>query len=208
MSDNTETHNEPQEAPQEISREISRDASRESTPREGTREGTRDGYAPRHHGGGYGQGYAGGGQAGQPGAPAEGGAQTQSGTYGSAPRRMDPSGRRPYGQGGPGGQSGEGGFRRYPSAGGDRGGDRGDRGGDRGDRRSGGRRGSFRREKQDKIAAEKLVIDYKHPEILRRFLTEKGKILSRYITGNSAKNQRRLMREIKRARFVGLLPSA
>ncbi len=76
----------------------------------------------------------------------------------------------------------------------------------------GNKRGAFRRpfrkEKYDKIAAEKMVIDYKQPEILKRFLTERGKILSRYITGNSAKNQRRLVREVKRARFVGLLPSA
>ena len=69
-------------------------------------------------------------------------------------------------------------------------------------------RRSFRKEKYDRIAAEKMVIDYKRPEILRRFLTDRGKILSRYVTGNSAKNQRRLVREVKRARFVGLLPSA
>lgn len=76
-----------------------------------------------------------------------------------------------------------------------------------GNKRGGGYR-SFRKEKYDKIAAEKIVIDYKQPEILKRFLTEYGKILSRYVTGNSAKNQRRLVREVKRARFIGLLPSA
>ncbi len=72
----------------------------------------------------------------------------------------------------------------------------------------GGSYRSFRKEKYDKIAAEKLVIDYKQPDILKRFLTEGGKIFSRYVTGNSAKNQRRLVREVKRARFIGLLPSA
>ncbi|MCK4513962.1 MAG: 30S ribosomal protein S18 [Spirochaetaceae bacterium] len=58
----------------------------------------------------------------------------------------------------------------------------------------------------DKIKVQNLKIDYKHPEILRRFVTEKGKILPRRITGTSAKNQRRLIREIKRARAIGLLP--
>ena len=79
-------------------------------------------------------------------------------------------------------------------------------------RDGGNRGGAFRRqgkkEKFDRIKSEKLIIDYKRPEILKRFLTEKGKILSRYITGNSAKNQRKLTQEVKRARYIGLLPSA
>lgn len=66
-------------------------------------------------------------------------------------------------------------------------------------------RGHFRK-KVDKIKVHNLTIDYKQPEILRRFLTESGKILPRRITGTSAKNQRRLVREIKKARFLGLLP--
>lgn len=78
--------------------------------------------------------------------------------------------------------------------------DRGSRGG----RPSGG--GKFFRRKVDKIKAQNLKIDYKHPEILRRFVTEKGKILPRRITGTSAKNQRMLVREIKRARQLALLP--
>ena len=63
----------------------------------------------------------------------------------------------------------------------------------------------FRR-KIDKIKTQNLKIDYKHPEVLRRFVTEKGKILPRRITGTSAKNQRHLIREIKRARAIALLP--
>jgi small subunit ribosomal protein S18 len=51
-----------------------------------------------------------------------------------------------------------------------------------------------------------LVVDYKRPDVLRRFLTESGKILPRRITGTSAKNQRKLVREIKRARYLGMLP--
>jgi small subunit ribosomal protein S18 len=91
---------------------------------------------------------------------------------------------------------------------GDRGGDRGDRGGDR-DSREGGYRGRgkvYFRKKIDKIKAQNLIVDYKHPEVLRRFVTEKGKILPRRITGTSAKNQRKLVREIKRARYLGMIP--
>ena len=80
--------------------------------------------------------------------------------------------------------------------------DRGERG-ERGYR--GGRRGHIRR-KVDKIKLHNLTIDYKHPEILRRFLTENGKVLPRRITGTSARNQRKLVREVKRARFLGFLP--
>ena len=71
---------------------------------------------------------------------------------------------------------------------------------------AGGRGKPFFRKKVDKIKAQNLTIDYKHPEVLRRFVTEQGKILPRRITGTSAKNQRRLVREIKKARTIGLLP--
>lgn len=74
----------------------------------------------------------------------------------------------------------------------------------RGPRRGGSK--PFFKKKVDKIATQNLTIDYKHPEVLRRFVTEKGKILPRRITGTSAKNQRRLVREIKKARFMALLP--
>ena len=81
------------------------------------------------------------------------------------------------------------------------------------DRGRGGRGGGFRgkgkpffRKKVDKIKAQNLTIDYKHPEVLRRFVTDQGKILPRRITGTSAKNQRRLVREIKKARKIALLP--
>ncbi|MFP4153761.1 MAG: 30S ribosomal protein S18 [Alkalispirochaeta sp.] len=80
---------------------------------------------------------------------------------------------------------------------------RDDRDGGRGFRPRG--RSHFRK-KVDKIKTQNLTIDYKQPEVLRRFLTESGKILPRRITGTSAKNQRKLVREIKRARYLGLLP--
>jgi small subunit ribosomal protein S18 len=49
------------------------------------------------------------------------------------------------------------------------------------------------------------VIDFKDMERLSRFITEKGKILGRRITGNCAKHQRALARAIKRARHAALL---
>lgn len=51
-----------------------------------------------------------------------------------------------------------------------------------------------------------LEIDYKNIELLSRFLSSKGKIISRRISGVCAKHQRKLAREIKRARFLALLP--
>jgi small subunit ribosomal protein S18 len=49
-------------------------------------------------------------------------------------------------------------------------------------------------------------IDYKDVETLRQFVTEQGKILTRRITGTCAKHQRPLVRAIKRARYLALLP--
>jgi small subunit ribosomal protein S18 len=51
-----------------------------------------------------------------------------------------------------------------------------------------------------------LDIDYKNIELLSRYISFKGKILSRRISGNCAKHQRKLTREIKRARFLSLVP--
>ena len=49
-------------------------------------------------------------------------------------------------------------------------------------------------------------IDYKDVAKLRRFITERGKILPRRISGNCAKHQRRVTVAIKRARNIALLP--
>lgn len=49
-------------------------------------------------------------------------------------------------------------------------------------------------------------IDYKDVELLRKFVTERGKILPRRITGLTARQQRDMNRAIKRARMVALLP--
>ena len=70
------------------------------------------------------------------------------------------------------------------------------------------RRGGFkRRKKVDFIAANKIAnVDYKDTELLKRFISERGKILPRRVTGTSAKNQRKVVTAIKRARIMALLP--
>jgi len=50
------------------------------------------------------------------------------------------------------------------------------------------------------------VIDYKDHELLRKFMTERGKIMPRRLTGVSAMQQRQIRRAIGRARVMGLLP--
>jgi small subunit ribosomal protein S18 len=49
-------------------------------------------------------------------------------------------------------------------------------------------------------------IDYKDVDLLRKFITERGKILPRRITGLTSQQQRELTLSIKRARIVALLP--
>lgn len=50
------------------------------------------------------------------------------------------------------------------------------------------------------------IIDYKDVDLLRKFITERGKILPRRISGLTAKQQRHLTVAIKRARMLALLP--
>ncbi|MDO8210867.1 30S ribosomal protein S18 [Conexibacter sp. CPCC 206217] len=50
------------------------------------------------------------------------------------------------------------------------------------------------------------AIDYKNPESLRQFLTERGKIKGRRMTGLSRRDQSLLARQVKRARELALLP--
>src|SRR5512142_2227329 len=100
-----------------------------------------------------------------------------------------------FGGGGFGGGFGRGGGRE------DRG-DRGDRGGDEG----GGRRG-FGRRKVCRFCADKnLKVDYKDQGQLKYFLTERGKIIPRRISGNCAKHQREVATAVKRARMLAILP--
>ena len=69
------------------------------------------------------------------------------------------------------------------------------------------RRGGRRRRKVDYIAANHIdYVDYKDVDLLKRFISERGKILPRRVTGTSAKNQSKVANAIKRARIMGLLP--
>ena len=54
--------------------------------------------------------------------------------------------------------------------------------------------------------AKETTIDYKDEKRLQRFVTEQGKIIPKRITGTCAKHQRQLVRAIKRARHLALLP--
>ena len=49
-------------------------------------------------------------------------------------------------------------------------------------------------------------IDYKDVKLLRRFITDQGKIMPRRVTGTSAKMHRKLVRAIKQARNIALMP--
>jgi small subunit ribosomal protein S18 len=57
-------------------------------------------------------------------------------------------------------------------------------------------------------ADQSIVIDYKQVDMVRRFVTEAGKIRSRRDTGNCAKHQRQVANAVKRARHLALVPFA
>ena len=72
------------------------------------------------------------------------------------------------------------------------------------DNRRGGRKG---RRKVCSFCVDKIgTIDYKDVAKLRRFISERGKILPRRVTGSCARHQRDLTVAIKRARHLALLP--
>lgn len=129
-------------------------------------------------------------------------APQSSGGYGGGRPSSGPGGRpsgpggRPSGPGGrPGGGRPGGGGSRFGGGGGDR------RGG------GGGGRRRFPRRKISRFTIENTAfIDYRNYRVLKEFLTERGKIIPRRISGNSARHQRMLTRAIKRARFMALLP--
>lgn len=71
-------------------------------------------------------------------------------------------------------------------------------------RRERGRRG---RKRACGFCIDKIDgVDYKDVPRLRRYITERGKIIPRRISGNCARHQRQLTIAIKRARIVALLP--
>jgi small subunit ribosomal protein S18 len=56
-----------------------------------------------------------------------------------------------------------------------------------------------------KLCMDQIVIDYKQADLLKKFMTERGRILPRRISGNCAKHQRQLATAIKRARTMLLV---
>ena len=109
-------------------------------------------------------------------------------------------GGRSFGGGGGGG----GGFGGGGRGGDDRGG-RDDRGGGMDDDKRGGR--GFGRKKVCRFCAEKgAKVDFKDQAALKYFVTERGKIIPRRISGNCAKHQREVAVAIKRARGIALIP--
>lgn len=105
-----------------------------------------------------------------------------------------------FGRSGGGARSAEGGGSRGPR-GGDR--DRDEMGGGRG----AGRGTGFGRRKVCRYCADKSAkVDYKDYAQMKYFLTERGKIIPRRISGNCATHQRAVATAIKRARQIALLP--
>jgi small subunit ribosomal protein S18 len=56
-----------------------------------------------------------------------------------------------------------------------------------------------------KLCEDQVEVDYKQPELLRRFITERGKIVGRHSSGACAKHQREITLAIKRARIMLLV---
>jgi small subunit ribosomal protein S18 len=78
--------------------------------------------------------------------------------------------------------------------------------GERGEKGGKGGRG-FARRKVCRFCADKQVpIDYKDPQTLKYFITDRGKIVPRRISGNCAKHQRKVSLAIKRSRMIALMP--
>src|SRR5262252_6350130 len=83
------------------------------------------------------------------------------------------------------------------------GGDRGDRG-DRGDKKR-----SVGRRKMCKFCADEAIkIDYKDASLLKYFITDRGKLVPRRLSGNCAKHQREISTAVNRARMIALMPFA
>jgi len=67
-------------------------------------------------------------------------------------------------------------------------------------------RRNLARAKHCPLCAASILVDYKDVSLLRKYVTERGKILGRARSGICAKHQRLITKSIKRARMVALLP--
>jgi len=70
------------------------------------------------------------------------------------------------------------------------------------------RRSRPRRKAVAALEEEDASIDYKSPTLLRYFVSDRGKLLPRRMTGVTPKQQRQLARAIKRSRMIALMPFA
>ena len=77
-----------------------------------------------------------------------------------------------------------------------------------GNRRGGGPPGGFGRRRRGRNFLKAEEINYKDVQLMRRFVSERGKLVSGQRLGVTAKNQRRLARAIKRAQHLALVPTA
>tara|TARA_Y100001970_G_scaffold56652_1_gene71737 strand:+ start:5339 stop:5590 length:252 start_codon:yes stop_codon:yes gene_type:complete len=74
------------------------------------------------------------------------------------------------------------------------------------DRRDNDKRSKQPRKKPSKLLEGNTDINYKNVELLQNFITERKKIAPRRMTGNTASQQRIISREIKKARYMALIP--
>lgn len=71
----------------------------------------------------------------------------------------------------------------------------------------GARKRGFSRRKVCRFCADQtLGIDYKDPQLLKYFITDRGKIIPRRISGNCAKHQRKVALAVRRSRMIALMP--
>ena len=75
-----------------------------------------------------------------------------------------------------------------------------------GDKEEKSKRSVGRRKNCKFCADENLKIDYKDPGLLKYFITDRGKVIPRRISGNCATHQRKVGTAIKRARMIALMP--
>jgi small subunit ribosomal protein S18 len=74
-------------------------------------------------------------------------------------------------------------------------------------KKDGKREAKVRKRKTCWFTENKIAhVDYKDEKLLRRFINERGKIVSRKVSGTSARHQRELAIAVKRARHLALLP--
>lgn len=73
-------------------------------------------------------------------------------------------------------------------------------------KKTGSRKRIFKKKSCPLCAEKGVVVDYKDTERLSKFITEKGKIIPRRISGACSKHQRHVARAIRRSRHAALMP--